>query len=235
MLLSVKHLTVFYEKAGALHDVSLAVGDGSIVTIIGANGAGKSTILRAISGLVPVSSGEIWFENTRINTFQTPNIVKLGIIHVPEGRRLFPFLSVLVNLKLGATARKDREAIDQDLEKVFHQFPRLRERCNQQAGTLSGGEQQMLAIGRALMANPKLLMLDEPSVGLAPIVVEEVGHVIKDIHEKGVSVLLVEQNLSLALRVADTGYALHVGRIVLEDQIDRFKGNEIVKQAYLGG
>ena len=235
MLLRVAHLTVFYEKAKALQDVALEVKEGSIVTIIGANGAGKSTVLRAISGLAPVSSGEIWFEDTRIDTFQMPNIVKLGIIHVPEGRRLFPFLTVLVNLKLGATARKDREKIDQDLEMVFHQFPRLRERRNQLAGTLSGGEQEMLAIGRGLMAKPRLLMLDEPSVGLAPIVVEEVGNVIESIHKRGVSVLLVEQNLSLALRVAEKGYALHVGRIVLQGDIDRFKGSEIVKQAYLGG
>ena len=234
MLLKVEHLTVFYEKANALQDVALAVKENSISTIIGANGAGKSTILRAISGLAPISSGEIWFEGTRIDSLRTPDIVKLGIIHVPEGRQLFPFLTVLVNLKLGAAVRKDRKAIDEDLEKVFHQFPRLRERRNQQAGTLSGGEQQMLAIGRGLMAKPRLLMLDEPSIGLAPIVVQEVGDVIKGIHKKGMSVLLVEQNLSLALRVADTGYALRVGKIVLEGQIDRFKGNDIVKQAYLG-
>ena len=234
-MLRIEHLTVYYEKAKALDGVTLDVGEGSIVTIIGANGAGKSTILRAISGLTAVSSGEIWFEDTRIKGLETPDIVRLGIVQVPEGRQLFPFLSVSVNLKLGASARRDRDAIDEDLERVFDQFPVLRERRNQQAGTLSGGEQQMLAIGRGIMAKPRLLMLDEPSVGLAPIVVEELGDVIKRINEKGVSVLLVEQNLSLALSVAETGYALQVGKIVFQGKIDLFKGSEIVKKAYLGG
>lgn len=234
MLLSVKQITVHYGKSVALDDVSLEVADGSVVSIIGANGAGKSTILRALSGLMPLTSGEIWFLNSRIDGMATPEIVELGIIHIPEGRHLFPYLTVLVNLKLGASLRKDRDGINKDLGKVFELFPILWDRRNQKAGTLSGGEQQMLAIGRGLMAKPKLLMMDEPSLGLAPIVVEQLGEVIKDINQEGVSVLLVEQNIPLALQVATRGYALQVGRIVLEGEIDEFKSTETVRRAYLG-
>lgn len=234
MLLEVVNLVVQYRKAMALNSVSLEVADGSVVSIIGANGAGKSTILRALSGLVPITSGEIWFMERRIDGMETPEIVNLGIAHIPEGRKLFPYLTVLTNLKLGASLRKDKDDIDKDLDKVFLRFPRLWERCNQKAGTLSGGEQQMLAIGRGLMAKPKLLLMDEPSLGLAPLVIYELGRVIKDINQGGVSVLLVEQNVPLALRVASRGYALQVGKVVLEDSIDRFKNNEIVKKAYLG-
>jgi len=234
MLLSVKHISVHYGKSIALDDVSLEVAEGSVVSIIGANGAGKSTILRALSGLTPLTSGEIWFLDKRIDGLDIPNIVKLGIVHIPEGRWLFPHLSVLSNLKLGASLRNDRMAIKQDIEKAFERFPRLRERHSQKAGTLSGGEQQMLAIARGLMAKPKLLLMDEPSLGLAPIMVELLGEVIRDINQTGVSVLLVEQNVPLALGAATRGYALQTGRIVLKGDVNKIKSSDIVKRAYLG-
>lgn len=234
MLLEVKNITVHYGKSIALDDVSLEVAEGSVVSIIGANGAGKSTILRALSGLTPLTSGEIWFQGKRIDGLDIPNIVKLGIVHIPEGRWLFPHLSVLSNLKLGASLRNDRMAIKQDIEKAFERFPRLRERHSQKAGTLSGGEQQMLAIARGLMAKPKLLLMDEPSLGLAPIMVELLGEVIRDINQTGVSVLLVEQNVPLALGAATRGYALQTGRIVLKGDVNKIKSSEIVKRAYLG-
>jgi len=183
---------------------------------------------------VPLTSGEIWFQNGRIDKMATTDIVKLGIVHIPEGRRLFPYLSVLTNLKLGASLRKDKAAINKDLEKIFERFPRLKERRNQKAGTLSGGEQQMLAIGRGLMAKPKLLLMDEPSLGLAPVMVGNLGQVIQDINQEGVSVLLVEQNVPLALRVANKGYALQTGRVVLAGDISEFRSAETVKRAYLG-
>ena len=235
MLLKVEHLTVHYGKAIAVDNVSLEIAEGSVVSIIGANGAGKSTILRAISGLTPLTGGEIWFRDARLDRLTTAEIVKLGIVQIPEGRKLFPYLTVLNNLSLGASLRHDKNEIGDSLEEVFTLFPVLRERRNQKAGTLSGGEQQMLAIARSLMAKPKLLLMDEPSVGLAPIIVEEVGQVIKDINQKGVSVLLVEQNVPLALGVADKGYALQVGRVVLEGNIGEFKSAETVRKAYLGG
>jgi branched-chain amino acid transport system ATP-binding protein len=234
-MLKVKNITVHYGKSIAIKDISLEVAEGAVVTIIGANGAGKSTLLRALSGLTPLTSGEIWFLNKRIDGVETTEIVKLGIVHIPEGRKLFPYLSVLSNLKLGASLRKDKAGINQDMGEVFERFPILWDRRNQQAGTLSGGEQQMLAIGRGLMAKPKLLLMDEPSLGLAPIVVEELARVIKDINQSGVSVLLVEQNVPLALGVATMGYALQVGRVVLEGDIDKIKSSDIVKRAYLGG
>ncbi len=234
-MLSVKHISLHHGKAIALDDVSIDVGEKSIVSIIGANGAGKSSILRAISGLERISSGEIWFEDKRIDHLSPTDIVKLGIIQIPEGRRLFPYLSVIQNLKLGASLRKDKNEINCDLQEIFELFPRMWERRNQQAGTLSGGEQQILAISRGLMAKPKLLMLDEPSVGLAPIIVQNVGQIIKDINQKGVTVLLVEQNISLAFGVADRGYALQVGKVVIEGNIDEFKASNAIKQAYLGG
>jgi branched-chain amino acid transport system ATP-binding protein len=235
MLLELKNITVHYGKSLAVEDISLEVAEGSVVSIIGANGAGKSTILRTISGLVPLTSGEIWFSGQRIDGLSTTDIVKLGIVQIPEGRHLFPYLSVLVNLQLGASMRKDRDGINQDLEEVYKLFPRLQERRNQKAGTLSGGEQQMLAIGRGLMARPRLLLMDEPSLGLAPIVVDELAMVIKDINQSGVSVLLVEQNVPLAIGVATMGYALQVGRVVLEGDIDKIKSSDVVKRAYLGG
>ncbi|MBN1375246.1 MAG: ABC transporter ATP-binding protein [Dehalococcoidia bacterium] len=219
----------------AVDDISLEVPRGSVVSILGANGAGKSTIMRAICGLVTLTSGEIWFEDKRIDHMETQDIVKLGLIQVPEGRKLFPYLSVLDNLKLGASLRKDKAAIKQDMDEIFQRFPRLKERYTQKAATLSGGEQQMLAIARGLMASPKLLMLDEPSVGLAPIMVDNIGDIIADINARGVTILLVEQNIPLALRVAKRGYALQVGKIVLEGDIEKFQSTEAIKQAYLGG
>ena len=235
MLLQVDNITVKYGKAIAVKGVSLEVPEDKVITIIGANGAGKSTILKTLSGLTPLTSGEIHFGGQRIDALKPYEIVELGLVHVPEGRKLFPFLSVMSNLKLGASLRKDKEGIKKDLEEVFDYFPILRERSKQNAGTLSGGEQQMLAIGRGLMANPRLLLMDEPSLGLAPILVAELVPVIKNINKKGVSVLLVEQNMSLALGVADRGYALQVGKVVLEGGIEEFKANGIVKRAYLGG
>lgn len=235
MLLQVDNITVKYGKAVAVAGVSLEVPERKVVTVIGANGAGKSTILKALSGMTSLTLGEIRFAGQRIDGLKPYEIVKLGIAHVPEGRKLFPFLPVMSNLKLGASLRKDKEGIKRDLDEVFDHFPRLRERRKQNAGTLSGGEQQMLAIGRGLMANPKLLLMDEPSLGLAPIMVAELVPVIKNINKKRVSVLLVEQNIPLALGVADRGYALQVGKVVLEGDIEEFKGREIVKSAYLGG
>ena len=202
--------------------------------MIGANGAGKSTVLRALSGLAPISSGEIWFSGKRIDDVSPTQIVKMGIVHVPEGRRLFPALSVMQNLELGASLRKDKLGIKNDLDDIFEHFPRLLERRNQSAGTLSGGEQQMVAIARGLMAKPKLLLLDEPSLGLSPLMVDELVPIINNINQTGVAVLLVEQNLGLALRVATKGYALQVGKVVLQGDIDLFKSADVVKKAYLG-
>lgn len=235
MLLEIKNMTVHYGKSTAVQDVSLEVAEGAVVSIIGANGAGKSTILRALSGLTPLTSGEIRFMGNRVDERETTDIVKLGISLVPEGRQLFPYLSVLSNLKLGSSLRRDKNEIHDSLQEVYKLFPRLQERRNQKAGTLSGGEQQMLAIGRGLMAKPKLLCMDEPSLGLAPILVEQMGKTIKDINRRGTSVLLVEQNVHLALEVANRGYALHVGRVVLEGDIEEMKSSDIVKRAYLGG
>jgi branched-chain amino acid transport system ATP-binding protein len=234
MLLKVSNLTVHYGKAIALENVSMEIAEGSVVTLVGANGAGKTTLLRAISGLIPATSGEIWFRDKKISGLQAPRIVGEGLVHIPQGRRLFPYLTVMSNLKLGASLRKDAQAVKQDLDNVFQHFPRLFERRNQKAGTLSGGEQQMVAIGRGLMADPKLLMMDEPSLGLAPLMVAELVPVIKYINARGISVLLVEQNVSLALGVASQGYALQVGRIVLEGDIEQFKSSEVMKTAYLG-
>jgi branched-chain amino acid transport system ATP-binding protein len=234
-LLSIKNISVHYGKAMALDGVSLDVKEGSVVSIIGANGAGKSTILRAVSGLKKITSGEIWFKGKRIDGKSITDIVKMGIAQIPEGRKLFPYLTVMSNLRLGASLRSDREGVNKDLERVFERFPRLWERRNQQAGTMSGGEQQMLAIGRGMMAKPKLLMLDEPSLGLSPLMVENVGKIVKDIRKEGVTILLVEQNISLALGVADMAYALQVGKVVMEGDIEKFKSADAVKQAYLGG
>lgn len=234
MLLKVSNLTVHYGKAIALENVSMEIPEGAVVTLVGANGAGKTTLLRTISGLIPSTSGEIWFKDKKITGLQAPRIVEMGLVHIPQGRRLFPYLTVMSNLKLGASLRKDAPAVKQDLDNVFQHFPRLYERRDQKAGTLSGGEQQMVAIGRGLMADPKLLMMDEPSLGLAPLMVAELVPVIKYINARGISVLLVEQNVSLALGVASLGYALQVGRIVLEGDIEQFKSSEVMKTAYLG-
>ena len=233
-MLSMKSITVHYGKSMAIQDVSLDVDAGKVVSIIGANGSGKSTILRALSGLQPLTAGEIWFMGRRIDGRDTAHLVKLGISLVPEGRQLFPYLSVLSNLKLGASLRNDKEGINRDIEDVYRYFPVLKKRANQKAGTLSGGEQQMLAIGRGLMARPKLLMMDEPSLGLAPLVIDQLGMVIKDIKNRGISVLLVEQNVNLAFGAATRGYVLQVGRVVLDGDIEEMKARDVVRKAYLG-
>ena len=234
MILNIKNISLYYGKAMALDDVSIDIAEGAVVTMIGANGSGKSTVLRALSGLARISSGEIWFSGKRIDAASPTSIVRMGIVHVPEGRKLFPALSVMSNLELGASLRKDKAGIKKDLDEIFEHFPRLLERRNQSAGTLSGGEQQMVAIARGLMAKPKLLLLDEPSLGLSPIMVDELVPIIKNINQTGVTVLLVEQNLGLALRVATKGYALQVGKVVLQGDIDIFKSSDVVKRAYLG-
>jgi branched-chain amino acid transport system ATP-binding protein len=235
VLLEIKDITVHYSKSMAIQNVSIGVPEGAVVSIIGANGAGKSTVLKALTGLVPISSGEIIYRNQKISGKYTSEIVKRGIILVPEGRQLFPYMSVTNNLNLGATLRRDKNGVKESLEYVYQLFPRLRERSGQNAGTLSGGEQQMLAISRGLMGNPQLLCMDEPSLGLAPILVEQLGNVIRDINKRGVSVLLVEQNVHLALEVANRGYVLQVGKVVLEGDIETLKTSEVVKKAYLGG
>ena len=235
MLLEVRNVTIHYEAAEAVREVSLAVEEGSVVGIIGANGAGKSTILKALSGMLPITRGEIFFKNERIDGLPAHEIVRRGIVHVPEARRLFPHMSVLANLKLGAYLRDDKAAIEADLEAVFKLFPRLKERLSQKSGTLSGGEQEMLAISRGLMSSPKLLLLDEPSLGLSPIVIEELAQTIKDINDKGISVLLVEQNAGLVTEVTQRGYVIEVGRIVLEGNITELMANKLVQRAFIGG
>jgi branched-chain amino acid transport system ATP-binding protein len=219
MILELKGVIIHYETAEAVKNVSLEVEEGDVVGIIGANGAGKSTILKAISGLVSITQGEIYFKNNRIDGLATHEIVNLGVIHVPEGRRLFPHMSVLANLKLGAYLRKGKAATESDLEAIFKLFPRLKERYKQKAGTLSGGEQEMLAISRGLMARPKLLLMDEPSLGLSPLLIDELANIIKGINKNGISVLLVEQNASLVTEVTNRGYVLEVGKVVLEGNI----------------
>ncbi len=234
MVLEVKDLNVRYAGAVVLNCVSLNVNEGEIVTIIGSNGAGKTTILRAISGLKRSAGGEIIFQGKRIEEIPAQDIVRMGIGHVPQGRNLFPGMAVQENLTLGAFLQHDKNQIAQNLERIFRIFPVLSVRKRQQAGTLSGGEQQMLAIARALMGNPSLLLLDEPSTGLAPIVVREIGKIVRDINQSGTSVLLVEQNARLALRLAHRGYVLETGRVVLQGESDDLITDDRVKKAYLG-
>ena len=210
------------------------VPEGSVVTIIGANGAGKSTLLRAISGLESLSEGEIRFDGQRIDGTPPEKVVALGVAQVPEGRRIFPDLTVLENLSTGAYLRRDREAVEKDLDGVFEHFPRLKERRRQWAKTLSGGEQQMLAIGRALMSNPRVLLLDEPTIGLSPVLVQEMARIIREIHERGVPVVLVEQNAELALTLADYAYVLEIGSVALHGPAADLHENEHVRRAYLG-
>lgn len=233
-LLSLKDLHVYYGAIRALDGVSLDVNAGEIVTMIGANGAGKSTTIRAISGLVRPRQGEILFDGTSITNLPPHQIVMRGVSQSPEGRRVFANLTVFENLELGAYTRRDSVAIAEDLDRVFTLFPRLKERIYQSAGTLSGGEQQMLAIGRALMARPRLLLLDEPSLGLAPFLVQSIFEIIQDINRQGVTILLVEQNANQALRVAHRGYVLETGRVVLADSAANLLQNEEVRRAYLG-
>lgn len=234
MLLDVRDVHVHYQKVAALKGVSLKVPSGGIVTIIGANGAGKSTTLRSISGLVRPSSGEIHFEGERIDHLPAEQIVARGIAHVPEGRRVFPDLSVEENLRIGAFLRSDKAQIERDIERIFQRFPRLKERRSQWARTLSGGEQQMVAIGRALMSGPKLLLLDEPSMGLSPVMVQEISRIVADIVETGVPVVLVEQNAGLALRLASYAYVLEIGTVAVEGAAAELKTNDHVRRAYLG-
>ena len=233
-VLEIEDVHTYYGSIQALKGVSLTVNDGEIVTLLGANGAGKTTTLRSINGLNRPRQGTIRFEGREITTTAPHEIVKRGIAQSPEGRRLFPRMSVTENLEMGAFQRSDRSEIRADMDRVFELFPRLHERRSQKAGTMSGGEQQMCAIGRALMARPKLLLLDEPSLGLAPIFVERIFDIIKQINEQGTSILLVEQNALMALDAADRGYVLETGRIVLADNAEALKTNEQVRKTYLG-
>ena len=235
MLLEVKDLNVYYGAIHALQGISFNVDQGEIVTLIGANGAGKSTTLKTVSGLLRPRSGEVRLYDQSITTLPAQAIVKRGVVHVPEGRKIFAPLTVQENLEMGAYSRKDAAEIQQSMERVFKSFPRLKERLGQYGGTLSGGEQQMLAIGRGMMARPSVLLLDEPSMGLAPILVEEIFAIIKEINSQGVSILLVEQNALMALSVATRGYVLETGRIVLADTAERLLNNPQVQKAYLGG
>lgn len=233
-MLRVENLQVYYGAIHALKGVTLEVGQGKIVTLIGANGAGKSTTLKTISGLKKPANGKIIFDGQDLVGKKAQDIVKTGVVQVPEGRRIFANMSVYENLELGAFLRNDKQGIQEDLEKVFARFPRLAERKDQSSGTLSGGEQQMLAMGRALMARPKLLILDEPSMGLSPILVKEIFSLIKDINDTGTTVLLVEQNAHMALSIADTAYVLETGKIVLSGKAKNLAESEEIKKAYLG-
>ncbi|WP_295714121.1 ABC transporter ATP-binding protein [uncultured Mitsuokella sp.] len=234
-MLKIDNIDVYYGAIHALKGISLEVNQGEIVTLIGANGAGKSTTLRTISGLLKPKNGSITFMGQNIAGVRAHEIVKRGISQVPEGRRVFAEMTVMENLDLGAFVRKDKDGIQQDLKKVFELFPRLEERKNQSAGTLSGGEQQMLAMGRALMSRPKLLLLDEPSMGLAPLLIKEIFNIIVDINKSGTTVLLVEQNANMALSIANRAYVLETGRITLSGSAQELAASEDVRKAYLGG
>ncbi len=234
MLLQVDDIHVHYGQVAALRGISLEVDEADFVTLIGSNGAGKSTTLRTISGLNHPSSGSIRFDGQPIDKLSADRIVRLGIAHVPEGRRVFKDLSVEENLRLGAFSRNDADAIDSDLQSLYDLFPRLQERRQQLARTMSGGEQQMLAIGRALMSRPRMLLLDEPSLGLAPVIVQEIARILVEINRDGVAVVLVEQNAELALELARHGYVLETGTIALEGEADSLMDNEHVRRAYLG-
>ena len=234
-MLEVKDINVYYGAIHAIKGISLSVEEGEIVTLIGANGAGKSTTLRTISGLLKPKTGEINFLNKNIAGMPAHKIVREGISQVPEGRRIFAEMTVLENLELGAFTRTDKEEIQNDLKMVFGRFPRLEERKTQLAGTLSGGEQQMLAMGRALMSRPKLLLLDEPSMGLAPLLIREIFSIIADINKTGTTVLLVEQNANMALSIANRAYVLETGRITLSGDAKELAASEEVRKAYLGG
>ncbi|MEK5484470.1 ABC transporter ATP-binding protein [Viridibacillus sp. FSL R5-0888] len=234
-MLKVNDINVYYGNIQAIKGVSLEVNEGEIVTLIGANGAGKSTLLKTLSGLLKPKQGTIEYLGSSIAGKQAQSIVKAGISHVPEGRRVFANMTVEENLELGAYLRKDKGGIAKDLQRVFELFPRLLERRKQQSGTLSGGEQQMLAMGRAIMAKPKLLLLDEPSMGLAPLMVKTIFSIVKEINKEGTTILLVEQNAHMALSVADRAYVIETGRVVLSGTAKELKETEQVKAAYLGG
>jgi branched-chain amino acid transport system ATP-binding protein len=233
-LFELHNIHTYYGNIHALKGISVTVDQGEIVTLIGSNGAGKTTTLKTISGVLHPKEGTITLEGRRIDRTPPHDIVTLGICHVPEGRRIFPRLTTLENLEMGAFQRSDKTGIQQDMERVFTLFPRLKERQGQPGGTLSGGEQQMLAIGRALMSRPTILLLDEPSMGLSPVLVEAIFQILQDIHAQGTTILLVEQNALMALQVASRGYVLQTGRIVLHDSSENLSENEMVRQAYLG-
>lgn len=233
-MLKLDNINLYYGVIHALKNISLEVEQGEIVTLIGANGAGKTSTLRAISGLEPIKSGNITFKGSPLNKVPSNKIVSLGLSHVPEGRRVFPELTVMENLELGAYLRKDKAGIKQDLEMVFSKFPRLKERETQAAGTLSGGEQQMLAIGRALMNRPEMLLLDEPSMGLAPLVVKDIFDTIVEINKSGTTVLLVEQNANMALAIAHRAYVLETGKMVTYGNVQDLLNDSAIKNAYLG-
>ena len=233
-VLQIDEIHTYYGAIQALKGISLEVREGEIVTMIGSNGAGKSTTLRSISGIVPPKSGTIRFQGEEIQNMRGHQVAELGIAHSPEGRRVFPRMTVLENLEMGAFTRKDPDGIKEDLDQVFDIFPRLKERERQKAGTMSGGEQQMLAMGRAMMARPKLLLLDEPSLGLAPVIVDKIYETIREINSTGVPILLVEQNANYALDVSQRGYVLETGSVVLTNDSDALRNDEAVQRAYLG-
>ncbi len=235
MMLEVNDLNVYYGAIHALKGISFQLNQGEIVALIGANGAGKSTTLKAVSGLVSIRSGNINYRDDSLLGVPPQDVVRKGIIHVPEGRKIFPRMSVVENLEMGAYVYSDKKQIEKDMEAMFEMFPRLRERRKQSGGTLSGGEQQMLAIARGLMAHPQLLLLDEPSMGLAPIIVEQIFDIIRDINRQGTTILLVEQNAQMALSIADRGYVLETGRVVLDGDAGALMENPVVQEAYLGG
>jgi branched-chain amino acid transport system ATP-binding protein len=235
MMLEVENLNVHYGAIHALKGITFHLEEGEIVALIGANGAGKSTTLNTISRLNKLTEGDIRYKGESIVETNPEDIVAKGIVQVPEGRRIFPKMSVVENLEMGAYIHNDRKRIEEDMEKMFEKFPRLRERRKQLGGTLSGGEQQMLAIARGLMAHPQVLLLDEPSMGLAPIIVEQIFDIIQEINHQGTSILLVEQNAQMALSIADRGYVFETGKIVLEGEADKLLDDPMVKEAYLGG
>jgi len=234
-MLEIKNLNVHYGVIHALKDISLTVNAGEIVTLIGANGAGKTTTLRTISGLIKATSGDILLEGKNIISLPAPERVQMGISHVPEGRRIFPPMSVLENLEMGAFLRKDKAEIKKDLEMVYRRFPILGDRKKQTAGTLSGGEQQMLAMGRALMSRPRILLMDEPSMGLAPLLVREIFEIIKDINSMGTTILLIEQNASMALSIAHRAYVIETGSIIISGTGDELSKSKEIQKSYLGG
>lgn len=233
-MLKLNNLVVHYGKVQALHGISMEIEEGSIVTLLGGNGAGKSTTLKAISGLVQPTGGTVKFRGRELKGWDASEAVGKGIIHCPEGRQVFPHMTVLENLRIGAYKRKDRDGVKKDLERVLGYFPRLGERLSQYAGTLSGGEQQMLALGRALMGKPSLLLLDELSLGLAPIIVRDLFNIIQDINKQGTTILLVEQNVHMGLKIAHKGYILETGKLVLSGSAQELKSNDEVRSAYLG-
>lgn len=234
-LLEVKNLEVYYGVIQAIKGISFEVNEGEIVTLIGSNGAGKTTTMQSIMGLIPAKHGEIIYDGVPINKVPSHKIVQMGMTQVPEGRRVFQELTVFDNLLMGAYTKKDNKKIKEDIESVYDRFPRLKERKNQIAGTLSGGEQQMLAMGRALMSHPRLLMLDEPSMGLSPLLVDQVFSIIKDIHKEGTTILLVEQNAGKALAIADRAYVLETGNITMTGEAGALLNDDRIKKAYLGG